>query len=214
MAKNLPANAGDAGLIPELGRSPRVGNGNPLQYSLPGESHGQRSLEGHSSRGRRDWDTTEHARTIIIFRMFTFLGVTSLYYYTFNPWVSSNSIFSPRSKQGLASPVVMVTQDDAAKLSQGGFSNPAFHKPAEGHLFQFYTWRPHSPYPSPVLTKRNRSEPGTLDFPGPKGLSVLCLEAKLGERKGCSQKTDDHHLYRGRLVTPRTQAGWPFQKDL
>ena len=36
MVKNLGANTGDsrdAGSIPELGRSPRGGNGNPLQYS-------------------------------------------------------------------------------------------------------------------------------------------------------------------------------------
>ena len=33
MVKNLPANAGDMGLIPGLGRSPGKGNGNPLQYS-------------------------------------------------------------------------------------------------------------------------------------------------------------------------------------
>ena len=36
MVKNPPAIAGDAGdlgLIPGLGRSPGVGNGNPLQYS-------------------------------------------------------------------------------------------------------------------------------------------------------------------------------------
>ena len=32
MIKNLPANAGDTGSIPELGRSPRQGNGNLLQY--------------------------------------------------------------------------------------------------------------------------------------------------------------------------------------
>ena len=35
VVKNLPANAGDvedAGLIPESGRSPGGGNGNPLQY--------------------------------------------------------------------------------------------------------------------------------------------------------------------------------------
>ena len=35
VVENLPANAGDArdaGLIPELGRSPGGGNGNPLQY--------------------------------------------------------------------------------------------------------------------------------------------------------------------------------------
>ena len=36
MVKNIPANAGDAGdagLVPGLGRSPEEGNGNPLQYS-------------------------------------------------------------------------------------------------------------------------------------------------------------------------------------
>ena len=33
MVKNLPANAGDAGLIPRSGRSPGEGNGNPLQCS-------------------------------------------------------------------------------------------------------------------------------------------------------------------------------------
>ena len=39
MVKNLPANsadAGDAGSIPALGRSPEEGNGNPLQYSCLG----------------------------------------------------------------------------------------------------------------------------------------------------------------------------------
>ena len=32
MVKNLPANAGDAGSIPGLGRSPGGENGNPLQH--------------------------------------------------------------------------------------------------------------------------------------------------------------------------------------
>ena len=32
--KNPPANAGDLGLIPGLGRSPEAGNGNPPQYSF------------------------------------------------------------------------------------------------------------------------------------------------------------------------------------
>ena len=36
MVKNLPVNAGDAGLVPGLGRSPGEGNGNPLQYSCLG----------------------------------------------------------------------------------------------------------------------------------------------------------------------------------
>ena len=36
--KNPPANAGDAGLIPGLGRSPEDGNANPLQYACLGDS--------------------------------------------------------------------------------------------------------------------------------------------------------------------------------
>ena len=36
VVKNLPANAGDAGSIPRLGRSSRGGNGNPFQYSCLG----------------------------------------------------------------------------------------------------------------------------------------------------------------------------------
>ena len=34
MVKNLPVNAGDAGSIPGLGRSPAAENGNPFQYSF------------------------------------------------------------------------------------------------------------------------------------------------------------------------------------
>ena len=33
VVKNLPANAGDMGLIPRSGRSSGEGHGNPLQYS-------------------------------------------------------------------------------------------------------------------------------------------------------------------------------------
>ena len=36
MVKNWPANAGDKGLTSGSGRSPREGNGNPLQYSCLG----------------------------------------------------------------------------------------------------------------------------------------------------------------------------------
>ena len=49
---NLPASAGDAGLIPGLGRSPGEGNGNPLQYSC---------LENPMDRG--DWWVTVHGVT-------------------------------------------------------------------------------------------------------------------------------------------------------
>ena len=33
MVQNLPANAGNTGSVPDLGRSPGEGNDNPLQYS-------------------------------------------------------------------------------------------------------------------------------------------------------------------------------------
>ena len=36
MVKNLPTNAGDAGSIPQVGRSPGEGNDSPLQYSCLG----------------------------------------------------------------------------------------------------------------------------------------------------------------------------------
>ena len=52
VVKKLPTNAGstrDAGLILDLGRSPGVENGNPLQYSC---------LE--NSMGRGAWWATDH----------------------------------------------------------------------------------------------------------------------------------------------------------
>ena len=52
MVKNPPANAGDMGSIPGLGRSPGTGNGNPLQYSC---------LENSMDRG--PWWTTVHGVT-------------------------------------------------------------------------------------------------------------------------------------------------------
>ena len=62
MVKNLPAsagNAGDPGLIPGSGRSPRGGRSNPLQCSYLENPHGQRSLAGYSPRFCKDLDTTE-----------------------------------------------------------------------------------------------------------------------------------------------------------
>ena len=45
-------NAGDSGLIPELGRSPGEGNGNPLQYSCL-----KNPMEGGA------WEATVHGVT-------------------------------------------------------------------------------------------------------------------------------------------------------
>ena len=52
VVKNLPANAGDAGSVPGLGRSPGRGNGNPLQYSCL-----------KKSCGRGAWRATVHGIT-------------------------------------------------------------------------------------------------------------------------------------------------------
>ena len=57
VVKNLPANAGDAGdkdLNPGSGRSPEVGNGNPLQYSC---------LENSMDR-RASWATVHEVSKI------------------------------------------------------------------------------------------------------------------------------------------------------
>ena len=50
--KNLPFNAGDPGSIPESGRFPGKGNGNPLQYSCLG-----------NPMDRRIWQATVHGVT-------------------------------------------------------------------------------------------------------------------------------------------------------
>ena len=53
MVKNVPANAGDEGLIPGSRRSPGEGNGNPLQYSF---------LE--NPMDREDWWATAHGVSV------------------------------------------------------------------------------------------------------------------------------------------------------
>ena len=51
MVKNLPANAGDGGLIPGLG-------GSPGGVFLPRKSHEQRILVGYSPWGCKELDRT------------------------------------------------------------------------------------------------------------------------------------------------------------
>ena len=63
MVKNVSANAGDsrdADLIPGSGRSPRVRDGNPLQYSCWENSMGRRVWRA-MVHGVSESNTTEHA---------------------------------------------------------------------------------------------------------------------------------------------------------
>ena len=57
VVKNLPANAGDAGSIPGLGKSPGEGNGNPLQYSCL-ENPMDRAAWWASPWGRKELEMT------------------------------------------------------------------------------------------------------------------------------------------------------------
>ena len=52
--------AGDVGSIPESGRFPREGNGNPLQYSFL-ENPTDRGAWQVQSKGCKESDMTEHA---------------------------------------------------------------------------------------------------------------------------------------------------------
>ena len=62
MVKKLPANTGDLRLIPGLGRSPREGNGNLLQYSCL-ENSMDRGVWGVTVHGVAESDATQQAHT-------------------------------------------------------------------------------------------------------------------------------------------------------
>ena len=57
VVKNLPANAGDVGLI-WVGKIPWGRKWQPTPVFLPGKSRGQKSLVGYSPWGRQELDMT------------------------------------------------------------------------------------------------------------------------------------------------------------
>ena len=61
--KESACNAGDLGLSPRLGRSPRGWHGNLLQYSYLENPHGRRSLAGYSPWGDKELGPTEQLST-------------------------------------------------------------------------------------------------------------------------------------------------------
>ena len=72
--KESTSNAGDLDLIPGLERSPRDGEGQPIQYSCLENLHEQRSLEGYRPGGHKESDMTEQLSTITPYRSEIFLA--------------------------------------------------------------------------------------------------------------------------------------------
>ena len=58
VVNNPPAKARDAGLIPGLGRSPREGNGHPLQYSCLGNPMDREAWQATVQGVAKELDTT------------------------------------------------------------------------------------------------------------------------------------------------------------
>ena len=55
VVKNSPANAGDKGSIPGLGRSPGERNGNPLQYSCLGNPMDREAWRATVHKSQKSW---------------------------------------------------------------------------------------------------------------------------------------------------------------
>ena len=80
VVRNLPPSTGDArhpGSVPGSGRSPGVGNGNPLQYSCL-ENYMDRGAWWAAVHGIAEWDTTERTHTQYLTIIFYFCDVSSL----------------------------------------------------------------------------------------------------------------------------------------
>ena len=60
MVKNPPANVGDADSIPESGRSPEEGNGNPLQDSCLRNPIDRGAWRAIVQGVAKEWDMTQH----------------------------------------------------------------------------------------------------------------------------------------------------------
>ena len=58
MVKNPPANVGDTGSIPGMGRSPGEGNGNPLGYSCLGNPMDKGAWQAAVQGVAKELDTT------------------------------------------------------------------------------------------------------------------------------------------------------------
>ena len=62
VVKNMPANTGDLGLIPEWGRSFGEGNGNPLQYACLGNPMDRGTWRATVRVVAKELDTTQQLK--------------------------------------------------------------------------------------------------------------------------------------------------------
>ena len=82
VVKNPPASAGNVDSIPELGRSPRVGNGSPLQYSCLENTMDRRSWSMGLQRVWHDWrDLAPTHISIFYFLLLTNWGSSVIFFF-------------------------------------------------------------------------------------------------------------------------------------
>ena len=72
--KESACNAGDMGLIPGLGRSPRGGNGDPLQYFCLGNPMNRGVLWATIHGVAKNWTPLSYLTRITIFFLRSFFG--------------------------------------------------------------------------------------------------------------------------------------------
>ena len=70
---NTPANVGDTGSIPGLGRSLGEGNSNPLQYSCMGNPMHRGAWQATVHRVAKELDTTEQLNNVFILEPYIYI---------------------------------------------------------------------------------------------------------------------------------------------
>ena len=76
MVKYMPANSGDAGSIPGLGRFPGGGNGNPLQHSCLGNCMDRGAWWATIHGGHKELDITEQLSMHVIFEILVSMSLS------------------------------------------------------------------------------------------------------------------------------------------
>ena len=109
--KTLPAMQ-ETDSIPDPGRCPGEGNGNPLQYSCLKNPHGQRNLSHYSTRGLKESDMTEGLNNSHNPLSESHLSSQATLIFTV-----SDTAYA--SYQGLLVPLAAKSPDNAAPLAKG-----------------------------------------------------------------------------------------------